>query len=269
MLNAIFIVWRESVEALLVVGILYAWLRNGGYLRALPWLWGGVAAGVALAAALAGAMIFVQSELSGEALEVFQVVLLFVACALITQMVLWMKKHGRGMRRELEAGAARTAEGADWLGLAVLAAIAVAREGAETAVFLYGLGAGQTAGRALFLGALLGFAAALATAWAINCGVRFLGYAPFFRITGLVLLFLAAALLAAGVDRLIGQGWLPTLADPAWDTSAWLDDGGSLGAFLASFAGYRARPSLMLVLIYFGYWLLVGALGRLYARNKA
>jgi high-affinity iron transporter len=257
--NALFIVWRESVEALLVIGILYAWLRNSGHAqRGLPWLWGGVAGGVVLALGLAALMLLVQNELTGEALEYFQVAMLLLASGLITQMVLWMSRHGREMKRELESGAARAAETANWAGLAALAAVAVAREGAETAVFLYGLGAGEEGGQ-LLLGALAGFLLAVLTAWALSRGLRVLSYRLFFRITGTALLLLAAALLVGGTERLIGLEWLPALADPIWDSSAWLDDGGSVGGFVAALTGYRARPSLTLVLVYGGYWILVTA----------
>lgn len=269
--NALFIVWRESVEALLVISILSAWLRNSGYAqRALPWLWGGAAAGVVLALVLGALMLFVQSELTGNALEYFQIIMLFLATGLITQMVLWMSKHGREMKRELESGAARAASTANWSGLAVLAAIAVAREGAETAVFLYGLGAGQDESRTLLLGALAGFALAVATAWALGRGLRVLSYALFFRLTGTALLLLAAALLVTGTERLIGLEWLPSLVDPVWDSSAWLDDGSPAGSFVASFTGYRARPSLTLILVYLGYWGLISVArrGRMPALRK-
>jgi high-affinity iron transporter len=261
--NALFIVWRESIEALLVIGILYGWLKNSGHgARGLPWLWGGVAAGVALAAGLAALMLFVQSELAGEALEYFQTALLFIAAGLITQMVLWMGKHGRGMKRELEAGAARATEQANWMGLSLLAALAVAREGGETAVFLYGLGAGQASAQPLFLGAGAGLLLALFTAWGVSRGLRFLNYRLFFRISGIVLLFLAAALLTGGMERLIGMEWLPTLVDPVWDSSSLLDNNSTAGSLIASFTGYRSRPSLMLVLVYAGYWVLIAGLLR-------
>lgn len=261
--NALFIVWRESVEALLVVGILYGWLKSSDTGRqGIPWLWGGVAVGVALAAGLAALMLFVQNELAGEALEYFQTALLFAAAGLITQMVLWMGKHGRGMKRELEAGAARAAEKANWMGLSVLAALAVAREGGETAVFLYGLGAGQTGTQPLFLGAAAGFLLALLTAWGVSRGLRFLSYRLFFRLSGIVLLLLAASLLMGGVERLIGMELLPALVDPLWDSSAILDDSSTAGGLVASFTGYRAHPSLTLVLAYAAYWALVGVLLR-------
>lgn len=253
--NAIFIVWRESVEALLVISILYAWLKNSGTgKQGLPWLWGGVAAGVGLAAGLGALMLLVQNELTGEALEYFQTAMLFLASGLITQMVLWMRKHGREMKRELESGAARAAAASNWTGLSVLAAIAVAREGAETVVFLYGLGTGAEDSQLLLLGAVAGLLLAAFTAWALGRGLRSLNYALFFRLTGTALLFLASALLVSGVEKLIGMEWLPPLVDPVWNLSAWLDDSSPIGNFVASFTGYRARPSLTVVLVYLGYW---------------
>ncbi|MDC8756637.1 FTR1 family iron permease [Janthinobacterium fluminis] len=252
--NALFIVWRESVEAMLVVGILYAWIKrnDGAGMRAL---WAGAAAGIALAAALGWAMVAAQDELSGAALEWFQLAMLLTAAALIVQMVLWMQKHGRHMKQQLENDMARAAQRSGAAGVAVIAALAIAREGAETAIFLYGMGLSGGDGTALAAGAALGFALALLTAWAVSSGLRFLDYRQFFRVSGLLLLLFAAALLASAVDRLIGGGWLPALVDPLWDSSALLDDASGGGAALAAFTGYRARPSLTLAAVYALYWL--------------
>jgi len=140
-------------------------------------------------------------------------------------------------------------------GIAAVAALAVAREGAETVIFLYGMGLEDNAGARLASGAALGLLLAALTAWAVNRGLRFLNYRQFFRISGFLLLLFAAALLATGVDRLIGMGWLPTLIDPVWDTSQLFDDASPSGAVLAAFTGYRARPSLILVTIYVVYWI--------------
>src|SRR5258705_495282 len=103
--NALFIVWRESAEAMLVVGILYAWLkRRPDAAVGLRYLWGGVAAGVGLALALAIVMLGVASGLSDDALEYFQVAMMLIAAGLIVQMVFWMRRHGRTFKKELEAG---------------------------------------------------------------------------------------------------------------------------------------------------------------------
>lgn len=253
--NSLFVVWRESIEAMLVIGILHAWLqRNGGAGPGLRALWSGVVAGLGLALALGWAMLSVQSELTGEALEWFQTAILFVAAGLIAQMVLWMQKHGRQMKQSLEQELSRAASSSGSFGIAAVAALAIAREGAETVIFLYGMGLEHSGSGELPLGAVLGLLLALATAWAVNRGLRFLDYRRFFRISGFLLLLLAIALLVAGTERLIGMGWLPTLVDPLWDSSAVLDDTSRVGAMFSAFTGYRARPSLMLVAIYACYW---------------
>lgn len=252
--NALFVVWRESIEAMLVIGILYAWLKRNPAPGGLRALWLGVGSGVGLAALLGWAMLAAQDELSGQALEWFQTAILFVAAALITQMVLWMARHGRHLKGQLEAGLARAAERGSWLGIATISALAIAREGAETVIFLYGLGLEEGAAGNLTLGALAGFVLAGLTAWAASRGLRFLSPRRFFQITGLLLLVFAAALLVAGAERLIGMGWLPTLIEPLWDSSLLLDDATPGGRLFASLVGYRAQPSLMLLLIYVGYW---------------
>ncbi len=258
--NTLFIVWRESVEGILVVGILYAWLRTHPQgASGMRYLWGGVAGGLALAGLLALAMLGVYSALDGEALDYFQLTMMLAAAGLITQMVFWMRKHGRSLKKDLEAGLAQAAETANWTGVAVIAALAVGRESAETVIFLYGSGAEQHGlGFAQFVAAAaLGFALALATFWLLVRGGRFLSWSAFFRVSETLLLLLAAGMLVGGAERMIGYGWLPALADPVWDTSFLLDDGATVGNLLAALTGYRAHPALTLVLIYAAYWALV------------
>jgi len=253
--NALFVVWRESVEAMLVVGILYAWLkRNDPGGRGIRALWLGVGAGIGLALALGWAMLAAQSELSGQALEWFQTALVFAAAGLITQMVLWMQSRGREIKKNLEHDLARATERSNWFGVAAIAALAIAREGAETVIFLYGLGLERDGGTGLAVGALAGFVLAALTAWAAARGLRFVDYRIFFRVSGLLLLIFAAALLVGGIERLIGMGWLPALIEPLWDSSRLLDDSTTTGRLIAALTGYRAQPSLMLLLIYVTYW---------------
>lgn len=254
--NSLFIVWRESIEAMLIIGILHAWLkRNGGDGPGMRALWSGVGAGLGLAAALGWAMLSVQGELTGAALEWFQTAILFVAAGLIVQMVMWMQKHGRQMKQSLERDVSRAMERSGSFGIAAVAAFAIAREGAETVIFLYGMGLEEGGGGRLAMGAGLGLLLAMATAWAVNRGLRFLNYRRFFRASGFLLLLFAVALLVAGTERVIGMGWLPPLVDPVWDSSLLLDDNSGPGALVSAFTGYRARPSLMLVTLYAIYWI--------------
>lgn len=254
MLNALVIVWRESLEAMLVIGVLLSWIaRQEEQVPLRRGLWTGTAVGIGLAMALGFATFAAQSELAGESLELFQLAMVLVAAGLILQMVLWMHRHGRHMKRELEGQAEKSA-GA--FGIAAITALAVAREGAETVIFLYGLGmegeGGALAG--LFGAAATGFGLAVLTAWLVARGARYLSYRVLFRASEILLLLIANALLANGIDRMIALEWLPTLLDPAWDVSAILTDGQGLGRFLADFAGYRARPAGSLLLASIAFW---------------
>lgn len=261
-----FIVWRESVEALLVVGILYSWLsQSADGRRGLPWLWGGVAGGLLLAGALAAVLLGIASWLSDSGQEWFQTLMALAACALVVQMVVWMRRHGRGLKRELETGASAQVGSQQWWGLFALVAIAVAREGSETVVFLYGtILASQEKGDigAMLLAGAGGFVAALLTFWLLQLGGRIITWRRFFKLTEILLLLLASALLVSATDRLIALEVLPTLVDPVWDTSGLLDTSGGLGKVLADFAGYRAMPALSQLLIWLAYWGVVGWLLR-------
>jgi high-affinity iron transporter len=262
--NALFIVWRESAEAMLVVGILYAWLRQRpDAATGMRFLWGGVAAGAALALVLALIMLGIASSLSGSALDYFQLAIMLVASALIVQMVFWMRRHGRTLKKDLESNMARNARSANWWGLLIVVALAVGRETAETVVFLYGLGAEKGGIANLPIVLVLGIGAAFATFWMLQQGSRILSWRLFFRVSEILLLLLAGALLVSGIEKLIALDVVPALVDPVWDTSRILDDSGRLGGMIASFTGYRARPALLPLLMLAAYWMLVSTfLGR-------
>lgn len=251
-INAVFVVWRESLEAMLVVGILHAWLQRNPLQGGRAALWLGTAGGLVLACGLGAAMLGIAGELDDEWLDHFQTGMLLLACLLVTHMVLWMSRHGRQLRHALEHSLA--AQAGNRLGIALIVALAISREGAETVIFLYGLSfeAGLSS---LLPSALAGLGLAALCVWLGGRGLRLFPARQFLRISSAVLLVLAAAMLATAIDRLIGSGNLPALLDPVWDSTYLLDDNTDGGRFLASFTGYRARPSLMLLLGYVTYWL--------------
>ncbi|MDA7086367.1 FTR1 family protein [Pseudomonas sp. SA3-5] len=266
--QSLFIVWRESIEALLVIGILQAWIsQQSERRRAMLLLWGGVALGLLLSAALALTILFAGEWLAGAAGEWFQAGLVLLASALILQMVGWMRRHGRSLKQNLQQAADSHLQRNGGLGLLLLAMLAVGREGSETVVFLYGLGLPKH-GAELWqfaLGGVLGLGLAVLTFMVLQAGSRLFSWRHFFAFSETVLLLLGAALLVAGLDRISGQlmalelpeqvyGWF---GDALWDSSAGLDDASGLGAVLANFAGYRAMPSLATVAALAGYWLLV------------
>jgi high-affinity iron transporter len=271
--QVLFIVWRESVEALLVVGILHAWLKNGDAdaRRGLPYLWIGVGIGLLAAVALGAVLVGFTEVLSGDAQDYFQTGMVLVACVLIVQMVLWMKHHGRTLKRDMEASLQKSTQDANWWGIALLVALAIAREGSETVIFLYGLGFGQSGHVApvQYLAVVLGLALAFLTFYILQLGGKIFSWRIFFRVTEIMLLFVAAGLFELGVDKLIDKEILPVVVNQVWDTSWLLDDSSTFGSLVATLTGYRAHPAGMNLIAYAVYWAAIYLLMRHSARRMA
>lgn len=254
----IFILWRESVEALLVIGILAGWLAHeGAGRRAAVFLWGGVAAGLALALALGAALLGFSSILTPDLRQNMMTAMVFLAAAMILQMVVWMRKHGRTLKSEIETGLRIAAERRNWWAVFILALVAVAREGSETVIFLYGsIAANQNGTAGTLLSIAFGFGAALASYALLRAGARFMPWRSFFRITEVMLLFLGCALFVTGVGDLVAAGILP-FAAPLWDTTALLDDGTRFGGLVAALTGYRSQPDVTIIGAWLVYWAIV------------
>lgn len=259
-----FVVWRESVEALLVIGILDAWLvtQATDTRRPRAFLWGGAVAGLGVAGALATLLLWLGEAVSDDAQTAYQTVIALLAAMLILQMVFWMRRHGRSMRSELEGSLSTAVRAGNWWGIFALAMIAVAREGSETAVFIYGILSADVLGSALsgVLAGITGFALAAITYALLMTGSRVVSWQLFFRVSEVLLLLLACGLLMSGVDGLIGLDVLPRLSSRLWDSNFILSDGTSAGGFFASMTGYRARPNLMELFVFCGYWGAVSAI---------
>jgi high-affinity iron transporter len=249
--QVIFVVCRESIEALLVIGILYAWMsgradgKKGKY-----WVLMGVLAGIGLAVLLALTLVGVTDFLGGSARDWFEIGMLGFASMLIVQMVMWMRVHGRTLKRELESRLDENANMANWWGAFFLAMIAVGREGSETIMFLYGsfLQLNSLASYLNFFAACgIGFALAMVLFYLLQIGSRFISWRWFFRVTEIMLLFLGSALFLTAAEKLLNgpmaamelPGWIYS---GVWNTSWLLNDSSILGNLLASLFAYRSRP---------------------------
>jgi len=250
--QTIFVVCRESIEALLVIGILYAWMNERqDAATGKRWLLAGILAGLGLATLLTITLIGVTDLLGGEARTWFEIGMLSLASALIVQMVMWMRKHGRTLKQEIESGLAASLNGKkSWWGVFVLAMIAVGREGSETVMFLYGslLQLDSFASyMSFFLAAGIGLALAMILFYALQLGGRFVSWKWFFRVTEIMLLFLGSALFLAASEKLLG-GPLAIIDLPSWfystmwDMSQLLSDSSIIGNLLASLFAYRSQP---------------------------
>jgi len=273
MIQTLLITWRETLEAALIVGILLTYLHRSGQPEGVRWVWLGAASAVLAAVACAVLSDGALALLDPDAQELLQAAILFLAVGVLSWMVLWMNRHASDIRGDLQRKADRALAGGRLAGLATVAFVAVFREGVETVLFLWGVTAG--AGGAVRIvpfvaSGLAGSALAVGTAWLFFRGFAFLDLRTFFRVTGVLLLLVAAGLLTAGVNKLIALDYLPPLVPQVWNSSWLVRDGSVLGAVLSALVGYRSRPSLLEVLAFALYVPpMLWALRRTAARSAA
>ncbi len=256
MLSALLITLREGLEAALIVGIVLGYLRQIGQRDRAPYAWAGIATAVGLSALLAISMRVVGAELDKPYEQLFEGATMLLAVAVLTWMIFWMRYQARFLQRDLERQVhSAVTQGQNW-GLFVLTFLAVFREGLETALFLAANAFAADAVSTL-TGALIGLALAVGAGILIYAYSVRLDVKLFFNVTSLLLIVFAAGLLAHGVHEFQEIGWLPILTGTAWDTRWLLDNNSVLGSILRSLVGYNAKPSLLEVATYIGYWLIV------------
>lgn len=253
MLANFLIGFREGLEASLVVGILIAYLCRTGHRRGLRPLWIGVAAAVLASLIFGGLLSTFANEMADKAEPIFAGVMGVIAVVFVTYMVFWMRRSARSLRGDLE-GKLGAAVGMGALALGVTAFIAVAREGLETALFLWSNIATTTGAGALpLLGALLGLLAAVAVEYLLYRSAVRINLAKFFRITGALLIVVAAGVLAGAVGDLQEARWLPGGASNAFDLSAAIPENSWYGVLLKGIIGFRSQMTWLMLMAWLAY----------------
>ncbi|MGP1676916.1 MAG: FTR1 family iron permease [Burkholderiales bacterium] len=250
MLATVIIVFREVLEAALVVSIVLAATR--GVFRRGLWVSGGVLGGLLGATAIAWFAESIAAAASGVGQEIFNAAVLFVAVIMLGWHNVWMSRHGRELASSLKSVGAAVRGGARPMHvLAAVVGMAVLREGSELVLFLYGVAAsasGNTSG--MLAGALVGVGAGAAVGSALYLGLLRIPGARLFAVTGWMILLLAAGMAAQGAAFLVQADILPALGENLWDTTALVSDEGVLGRVLHALIGYTARPYGIQLLFY-------------------
>lgn len=267
MLATAVIIFREVLEASLIIGILAAATR--GIAGSRRWLLAGVLAGLAGAAVVAASTDAIGSLANGIGQELFNAIVLGVAVLMLAWHNVWMSSHGAAMAAAAKAlgkdiGAGRSESSA----LLLIVGIAVLREGSETVLFLYGIAASDDASRSsMLLGGMAGLLAGVAVGYALYAGLLRLPLRWFFAATGVLVLLLAASMASQAAKFLIQADLLPGLAAPVWDSSAVLSERSVAGLLLHSLVGYEAQPSGMQLVFYIGVLLIVSVAMRVAGRK--
>ena len=243
---------REGLEAALIVGILVAYIVRTDRRHLLKPVWTGVSSAIAASLALGGILSFTSAELSSRGEELFAGITSFVAVALVTWMVFWMKRTARTLRDDLQ-GKVDSAVMTGPISLALVAFFAVLREGLETALFIYTnfktVGAASTA----TVGLILGLALAVALGYLLyNRSVK-LNLSKFFTVTGVALIIVAAGVLSYGIHEFQELGYLPGEDAFLWDVTPWIAKESVLAAILGGTIGFDTTTSIVQFLAWGAY----------------
>ncbi|MEX0426525.1 iron uptake transporter permease EfeU [Nocardioides sp. DS6] len=257
---------REGLEAALIVSIVATFLRRNG--ASLRGLWIGVTAGVLLSVAVGVVLKVVEQGLPQRQQEGMETVIGAVAVFFVTGMVLWMRTHARSMKKELETAAAAALKNGTTTALAVMAFLAVLREGFETSVFL--LATFQTASStpSALIGAVLGILVAVALGWGIYAGGVRINMHRFFQVTGVFLVLVAAGLVLFAFRTAHEAGWVTVGQGRTLDLT-WLAPAGSVrSALITGVLGIPNDPRVIEVLAWAAYLVPMLALSYLPARLR-
>lgn len=250
MFAAAIVVFRESLEAALIVSIMAAATR--GIPARTRWILGGLLAGVAGAAVVASSMEWISDMASGMGQEWFNIGILTLAVGMLAWHNIWMAVHGKEMAAQAASAARAVLDGSRERSVIFLVvALAVLREGSETVLFLYSMATSDEGGmRATLLGGGAGLGAGVLVGALLYGGLLRVPLRWFFAVTGVLVLLLAASMASQIARFLIQADVLPSWGAPLWDTSGMLSQSSALGSILHGLVGYDPQPAGMQMVFY-------------------
>ena len=278
------IMFREVLEASLIIGILYTYLKKSNNEDSIKMLWGGVGAAILISVIVSVIFQNFAGGFEGSSSKIFEGIVMILASAVLTTMIIWMAQN-KNISEELENKAKESLSSGFKYGIFTLAFVAVFREGVEIILFLYAIGVKD--GISIFpsiIGTVLGLAAGYAIfAQGIKIPLK-----KFFNVTSVFLIFVSAGMLTYGIHELESGGVIPyiggditieessiiatrmngetktfnvldTKKAQKWASRIWdvnpsknsdgtypaFHDKGAIGGLLKGFFGYNGDPSLV------------------------
>jgi high-affinity iron transporter len=256
--GSLVITLREGLEAGLIVAIILAYLRSTNQRMHFRTVLMASLAAIAVALVAGAAIFAIAGEFEGDAAVAIEGGAMLVAVGVLSWMIIWMKRQSAGMRKVLEFEVAEAIGSGSVVALALIPFSAILREGLETSVFLFASTEASDPVEST-IGATLGLVIAAALTWGIYSGGYRVNLKVFFNVTGVLLIFFAAGLLAHGIHELQEISVLPTLKDHVYDINGTLSENSESGKWLKALLGYNGNPSLLEVIAYPVYLLIAFA----------
>lgn len=257
MLSNYLIGLREGLEAALVVSILLVYVTRTQRLNLRRWIAFGVASAIVVSILVAMILETISKDLSETAEPAFAGFVSLSAVAFVTWMIFWMRRSARTISTELREQLDDAALSGGHIAVAAMAFVAVIREGVETAMFFWA--ASQASGNTVgsVFGLVLGLATAVALGWAIYRSSASINLPKFFRVTGILLVFVAAGVLSYGIHEFQEIGWLPGEDDVLLNLSGIMTEGSLLQTLVAGILNIKLETSVLQVLAWATYSIVV------------
>jgi high-affinity iron transporter len=246
---SLLITLREGFEAALIVAIVLAFVKRSSRPEMVRAVWAGTIVALVLAALVGWILHVTIDGLEGDARTRTFAVICIAAAALLTWMIFWMRAHARHLKGELEGKAAAAIDDGSVVGVAMVAFLAVAREGLETALFLISTTTSDSGGDVV-VGALIGLAVACVLGVLVYQGSHLINMRRFFQVTGVLIILFAAGLVSKAIQFLQGN-----VDREIYDVTGvhWLTTGSEVGKFLSGIFGWDPAPSYLQFLGYWGF----------------
>ena len=250
MIATLIIVFREMIEAGLIIGIVLAATR--GVQRRTLWISYGIICGIAGACLVALFANSINALLSGMGQELFNIFILTIAVLMLTWHNVWMARHGREISVEMKAIGDDVAKGCRSLkALSIVVGIAVLREGSEIVLFLYGIAiSGSDTVVTMVIGAILGVLLGATVSGLMYSGLLRIPARYLFKVTSWLIALLAAGMASQAIAFLQQAQIVTRFSQIIWNTSAFISERSIAGKILHTLIGYTDRPSLLQLIIY-------------------